>query len=106
MYETITLLFLLLGAHWICDYPLQGDFLAKAKFEGPLRVYHLLAHSGIQGAAVTLVTGSLWLGLAEWFIHTVTDELKVRGRTTFAQDQAIHVTCKVLWVALFAMGVS
>lgn len=105
MYEAATLLFLLLGAHWVCDYPLQGDFLAKAKFEGPLRIYHLVAHSGIQGAAVTLVTGSLWLGLAEWVAHIATDELKVRGRTTFAQDQTIHVACKVIWVVLFILGV-
>lgn len=94
----IEMLILLLAAHWVADYPLQGDFLATAKAEGPLRVYHLIAHAGIHGVAVFLVTGSLTLGLAEWALHAVTDEAKVRGKTSFAVDQAIHVICKMVWV--------
>ena len=102
---SILMLFLmLLGAHWVCDYPLQGDFLAKAKFEGPLRLYHLVAHAGIQGAAVALVTGNVWLGLAEWAAHTVIDELKVKGKTTFATDQALHIVCKALWLAFVVIN--
>ncbi|MFM1977463.1 MAG: hypothetical protein RL145_2309, partial [Pseudomonadota bacterium] len=27
----LSLLYLLIVAHFICDYPLQGDFLSKAK---------------------------------------------------------------------------
>lgn len=93
----MTLLLMLLAAHWLCDYPLQGDFLAKAKQAGPLRVYHLVAHAGIHGGAVALVTGSLWLGLLEWALHTVIDELKVRGKTSFAVDQALHIGCKLAY---------
>lgn len=97
----------LLAAHWACDYPLQGDFLSRAKQFGPLRVYHLAAHAGIHGAAVALITGNLALGLAEWAAHAVIDELKVRGITTFAQDQAAHIICKSVWVALaFYWGVN
>lgn len=92
------LLFQLLGAHWLCDYPLQGQFLSDAKQKGPLRAYHLIAHAGIHGAAVMLITGSLALGLIEWLAHTIIDELKVRGVTTFAQDQALHIICKIGWV--------
>ncbi|WP_245495455.1 DUF3307 domain-containing protein [Rhizobium ruizarguesonis] len=84
---------LLLGAHWLCDYPLQGQFLSDAKQSGPLRVYHLIAHSGIQGAGVAVVTGNVWLGLLEWLAHTTIDEAKVRGKTTFSQDQALHIAC-------------
>jgi ABC-type transport system involved in cytochrome c biogenesis permease subunit len=91
---------ILLGAHWLCDYPLQGQFLSDAKVKGPLRFYHLVAHAGIQGAAVALVTGSVWLGLAEWLAHTIIDEMKVRGHTSFAQDQALHLQCKFLWLLL------
>ena len=90
-------LLMLLGAHWVCDYPLQGEFLATAKQKGPLRVYHLTAHAGIHGAAVALVTGSIWLGLAEWIAHTIIDELKVKGKTTFEIDQILHIVCKVIW---------
>ena len=98
----LTLLYLL-AAHWVADYPLQGDFLAKAKQSGPLRIYHLIAHAGIHGGAVALVTGSLFLGLVEWVAHTIIDELKVRGKTTFAQDQAAHIICKIFYV-LFLIG--
>lgn len=91
---------MLIGAHWLCDYPLQGRFLSDAKAKGPLRLYHLVAHAGIHGASVALVTGNVWLGLAEWFAHTVIDEMKVRGKTSFAFDQAMHVACKATWLAI------
>jgi len=100
MEAALILLLLLLAAHWVCDYPLQGDFLANAKASGPLRVYHLTAHTGIHGGAVALVTGSLALGLVEWVAHAVIDELKVRKTTTFAIDQALHIVCKVSYVAI------
>lgn len=93
---------MLLAAHWLADYPLQGPFLSEAKVIGPLRFYHLVAHAGIHGGAVALVTGSVWLGLAEWIAHGVIDELKVRGWTTFALDQALHIGCKIVWLAIWA----
>lgn len=100
MESILMLAVLLLGAHWVCDYPLQGDFLATAKQKGPLRFYHLWAHAGIHGAAVALVTSNVWLGLAEWLAHTVIDEAKVKGRTTFAQDQMAHIICKIAWLTV------
>lgn len=90
---------LLLGAHWLCDYPLQGHFLSDAKIHGPLRIYHMVAHAGIHGAAVALITGNIWLGIAEWIAHTLIDQAKVDGRTSFAMDQTLHLLCKVLWLA-------
>jgi hypothetical protein len=106
MYEhALMLALMLLGAHWLCDYPLQGQFLSDAKSKGPLRFYHLVAHAGIQGAAVALVTQNVWLGLAEWLLHTAIDEAKVRGHTTFAQDQALHIACKAFWLAFVCAGV-
>lgn len=97
---SLMLVLMLLAAHWVCDYPLQGDFLAAAKQQGPLRVYHLAAHAGIHGAAVALVTGNVWLGLAEWVAHALIDEMKVKGKTSFAVDQALHIACKALWLLL------
>lgn len=97
------ILLMLLAAHWVADYPLQGDFLAKAKQQGPLRVYHLVAHAGIHGGAVALVTGSLWLGLVEWALHTAIDQAKVSGKTSFAADQALHIGCKLLYVAFLTL---
>ena len=98
------MLLLLLAAHWVADYPLQGDFLAKAKQNGPLRLYHLVAHSGIHAGAVALVTGSLTLGLVEWALHTLIDEAKVKGKTSFAIDQALHIICKLAYFAIVSTG--
>ncbi len=100
MEAALTLTLMLLAVHWVADYPLQGDFLAQAKQKGPLRVYHLVAHAGIHGGGVALVTGSVWLGLAEWVAHTIIDELKVRGWTSFALDQVLHIICKAVWLAI------
>ncbi len=96
----LSMALLLLAVHWVADYPLQGDFLAKAKTQGPMRAYHLIAHAGIHGAGVLLVTGSAWIGIAEWIVHAIIDESKVRGKLSFAQDQILHIACKALWIAL------
>lgn len=98
-------LLLLLAAHWIADYPLQGDFLATAKAQGPLRVYHLFAHAGIHAGAVALITGSIALGLAEFICHSIIDENKTHGRISFAVDQTLHIVCKLVWFGLLiALG--
>lgn len=102
----LTTLALLIAAHFVADYPLQGDFLAKAKADGPLRVWHLFGHSAIHGGAVLLITGSLLLALLETAAHMAIDEAKVRGWTTFAQDQALHVVCKIAWAALIGWGLA
>lgn len=106
MEHFLTLALLLLAGHWIADYPLQGDFLATAKQKGPLRAYHLVAHAGIHGGVVAYITGNIWLGLAEWILHTVIDELKVRGKTSFSQDQALHLLCKLVWLLVIAYSLS
>lgn len=94
----IETLLLLLAAHWVCDYPLQGDFLARAKKEGPLPNYHLIAHSGIHAGAVYLVTGDIVLGFAEWFLHTWIDHNKNKDRISFRMDQTFHIICKLMYV--------
>lgn len=98
-------LLMMIAAHAVADYPLQGDFLAKAKNRtAPLPGvpwYHALgAHAIIHGAAVGLITRSPALGIAETMIHAITDDAKCRGKLSFDQDQAIHAGCKVLWAIL------
>lgn len=100
------LLAAMIAAHFVADYPLQGDFLAKAKAEGPLRVWHLFGHSAIHGGAMLVVTGSLLIALCETAAHMAIDEAKVRGWTTFSRDQSLHVVCKGLWIALIALGLA
>ena len=81
---TLLRLFLLLCAgHALCDYPLQGDFLAKGKnrytpVAGMGWQQLMLAHCLIHMGMVLLLTGSVWLALAELVIHYATDCAKVR----------------------------
>lgn len=101
---------LLIGGHALCDYPLQGDFLSKAKnraapIPGVPWWQALGAHSFIHGAMVAIVTGLWWLALPEIIIHWLTDDAKCRGKLTFNQDQSIHIACKMAWL-LIAWSVS
>lgn len=98
----------MLVGHAVADYPLQGDFLAKAKnHRAPLPgipwQHGLIWHSIIHGGAVGLITGSLVLGIAEYAVHAVIDFLKCDGRTSLNTDQALHVLCKIAW-AYFAVA--
>jgi hypothetical protein len=95
---------LLLG-HAVCDFPLQGDFLARGKnHEAPIPGVPwwicLAAHALIHGGAVALVTGSLPLGGAEFVVHMAVDYGKCAGWFDFKTDQLLHVICKAVWAML------
>lgn len=100
----------LIAAHAVCDYPLQGDFLAKAKnrlmpIPGVPWWQALGAHAAIHGGAVALVTGIWWIGLLEFAAHFVIDDLKCSGQIgtgakAFNLDQLGHLLCKMLWVVI------
>ena len=103
---------LLFAAHALADYPLQGDWLSKAKnykldlVPGeaiwPLA---LLGHAAIHGAAVYFITGSTGLAYAEFILHSTIDWMKCDGRLTYNQDQYAHVGCKLAW-AIVVYGAS
>lgn len=99
------LFFALLIGHAVADYPLQGDFLARAKnhrapIDGVPWWLALAAHVAIQAGAVWLLTGSAVLALLEAAAHLAIDYAKCDGRTSFTTDQALHVLCKAAWVLL------
>lgn len=95
---------LMVFAHAIADYPLQGDFLARAKYRDAIASvpwYQAMgAHCAIHGGFVALITGSWLLAAAEFAAHWVTDDLKCRGRITYNVDQAIHIACKAAWALI------
>jgi hypothetical protein len=104
----LNLFCLLMVLHFLCDYPLQGDFLSRAKnraapLPGVPWEQALMAHSAIHGGAVWLATGSPFLGTAEFLAHGLTDDAKCSGRLTYRQDQLIHALCKAVW-AVIAIG--
>lgn len=100
----------LLVGHFLCDFPLQGDFLAKAKnHKSPIPGVPwwlcLAAHAVICGGAVALLT-SWQIGALEALFHFVTDGLKNEGafgdgETAFVIDQAVHVACKATWAVMW-----
>lgn len=107
--DMLTILFLLMFCHFLADYPLQGDFLAQAKNRNTavgkvFWLHALTAHAVIHGGFVLLITGSIWLALAEVLIHAVTDFLKCDNLITLNTDQFIHIACKVAWAAI-AVGI-
>jgi len=113
-------LFLFLVGHAVCDYALQTDWIAKSKsrhsgpppaydpkLHGPIQKiwpYVLSAHALIHGGAVFLITGSVFLGIAETFSHWVIDFGKCEKWYGIHTDQLLHFGCKILW-ALF-LGVA
>jgi hypothetical protein len=106
------ILFLLLAVHALCDYPLQGDFLAKAKNHNDTEIikfmgkgfwlHALTSHSLIQGGGVALVTGIWWLGLMETVAHWLIDFGKCAGKYNIHYDQGLHVLCKIVWAFIAA----
>ena len=104
-------------AHLVADFPLQGEFLSRAKnVSAPLPGVPwrtaLWSHAAIQGGGVWLVLALLapahrldapFLGLAEMVIHATLDHLKCKGllgegEDAFNRDQFFHLACKGVWV--------
>lgn len=101
----IVTFFLLAGAHAVCDYPLQGEFLARGKnHRAPLPGFDwrwlLAMHALIHGFAVAVITRSVLLGLLETGAHLVIDYAKCDGRIDFNTDQTLHLGCKAVWTGV------
>lgn len=107
------LLILLVFCHFLADYPLQGDFLARAKnrytsIPGVPWWQAMAAHCGIHAGFVYLLTSCWPLALLEFAVHWVTDWAKCRRDIGFNFDQAIHIVSKAVWafIVVVAAGVS
>lgn len=112
------LFFWLMVGHALADYPLQGDFLARAKCRCatsfPWQIA-LTAHAMIHAGFVAGLTGSIYLGLGELVLHWIIDYAKCEGwlmyfgplrnedaasRRALWIDQALHAVCKAAWAVL------
>lgn len=106
--EFAMMLFLLIAGHAIADYPLQGEFLSSAKnrhteIGKAIWPHALFAHACIHGGFVAVITGNVFLGLAETVAHAVTDWFKCEGKISFHTDQAIHIVCKLAWMVVITI---
>ena len=101
----IELFFFLICGHFLADYPLQGDFLARGKnrlaaIPGVPFYQCLLAHSFIHGGVVAYITGDWFLGLLEIVLHAIIDDAKCTGKISFNTDQVLHILCKVIYIGI------
>lgn len=101
----------LIAGHALADYPLQGDFLSKAKnryapIPGVPFWQALGAHAAIHGAIVAFITGLWFLFFVEFVLHWVIDDAKCQGKISFNTDQALHLACKAAWLIIAISGVS
>ncbi|MBY0298993.1 MAG: DUF3307 domain-containing protein [Methylobacterium sp.] len=104
------LLWMLIG-HALADYPLQGDWLSKAKNPAlglipgeAIWPGALACHAAIHAGAVRLATGSWILAGCEFVAHGLIDYAKCTGRLSYNQDQLLHVACKLIWFFMLLGG--
>jgi hypothetical protein len=103
--------FALCIGHALADFPLQGEFLAIGKNRRfllalgdpsrPANIWFvcMAAHCLIHAGFVWLITGSPLVAAVEFALHWGIDSAKCAGKTTFNQDQILHVVCKIGYVA-------
>lgn len=109
--DAIQVIFLLCAGHALMDYPMQGEFLSTCKNrhlllsrQDPTRPVHIwpicmTAHCLLHAVAVWAITGCFILCIIEFVLHWVIDAAKCESWTTFTQDQALHIICKIAYVA-------
>lgn len=114
MIHTIQVFFAMLCAHALVDFSLQTEWIAKNKnrnavpvgyvaaLHGPMQLvwpHVLTAHALMHGGAVWLATGSTLMGVCETVAHWLIDFCKCEKLYGIHMDQALHVGCKLLWLA-------
>ena len=97
MVELITLFVTLLCTHFLLDFAIQGDFVAKYKArivdekENAFWKWVLTAHAASHTLPVLILTQSVLLGLLMFTSHFVIDFLKCEQKINFNQDQTLHI---------------
>jgi hypothetical protein len=110
--DAMIMFFWLMFGHCLADYPLQGNFLSTLKrrkppYIGPgLWVIGLPTHACIHAGSVLFFTQSPLLCALEFVTHAAIDFTKCEGHIGFRTDQALHVACKVTWVAMLWYGIA
>ena len=105
IHAALHLLWWLIVGHALADFVLQSSTMAMGKSRHhrgapgePPWYYWLGAHALMHGGAVTLVTGSAGLGIAESVAHGLIDFGKCEHAYGFNTDQAFHLVCKLVWI--------
>lgn len=103
----LSLIILLLFWHALADFPLQGDFLARAKDPSAIGNFIwpwcLGAHCMIHAGGVFIITQSWQAAVFELATHWVIDYMKCYGRISFHTDQALHLLGKLIIVVYLVL---
>ena len=97
MVELLMLFVTLLCTHFLLDFAIQGDFVAKYKArivdekENVFWKWVLTAHAASHTLPVLLLTQSVLLGLLMFTSHFIIDFLKCEQKIDFNQDQTLHI---------------
>jgi len=91
----MVMLYRLLACHFIGDYVMQCDFLAKTKGDNP---WHLLAHCVTYTVPFAVSFGADWR--IAWLLatHLLVDALKARWkRIDYLTDQTCHLLAMAVY---------
>jgi hypothetical protein len=106
MYE---MMFLVIAAHFVCDYTLQTEAVAIGKNRSINKTrfgvdwwYWMMGHSFTHGVALYLITGSVAAAVCDTFTHFMIDDSKCAGIFGIHVDQALHIVWRVLVVAILS----
>ena len=109
MVELIMLFVILLCTHFLLDFAIQGDFVAKYKARivddsnNVMWKWVLTAHAASHVLPVLLLTQSVLLGLLMFTSHFVIDFLKCEQKINFNQDQTLHILVIAVIAALSSL---
>lgn len=105
------MLYWLLVGHTIADYALQTEFMVLHKNPKTIEYTHtygpwwwtMLAHAGINGAFVSLLTGNIVYGMVETVLHFLLDWAKCLGKINAVEDQAGHILSKFVLAGFYVI---
>lgn len=97
MNEILIMLSTLLCCHFLLDFAIQGDFVAKFKARNvdnnhnSMWKWVLTAHAASHTLPVIILTQSLLFGGIMFLSHFIIDFLKCEQKLNFNQDQTLHI---------------
>jgi len=107
------LLFQLIIAHIFADFVFQSNVMAESKNRHnkpeyipkgqkftPCWHYWLSAHAIVHGGMCYLVTGLMWICIAEFVLHFTIDLIKCESLIGPHTDQVLHYLCKFGYVII------
>lgn len=109
----IEILFILLFLHFLADFSLQSEAMAKGKNrhfkpeyvpEGQKYkitwFYWLIAHAFIQGGLIFIFFPIVWIALIEVVFHFLLDFFKCDNITNPHIDQGLHILLRIIYATV------